>query len=179
MMSLRNTAFSYGSIAKSLHWLIALLVIVMLCVGFFMGDIKSESLQGMVYNTHKLIGLSILVLILLRAAWTLTNPKPVLPPDTQPWQRDVEWTVHFLFYACLIAMPLAGWIGSTAAGYMPHLWGIEIGLPIAKNKLLTNAAFSVHTAIAWTLIGLITVHVGAALYHYLIKKDNILQRMLP
>lgn len=175
---LRNTEQRYGSVSKLLHWVIALLVLCMLIVGYFMGDIKNDALQAQVINLHKLTGLTILALIVIRLIWTLLNPKPVLPLGTPAWQIFAERLVQSLFYVFLLLMPLSGWVMSVAAGYAPKLNGIMLNLPINKNKPLSNTAFDVHATIAIILITLICIHVLAALYHYFVKKDDILNRMI-
>lgn len=176
-MSLRNTLTTYGCVAKFFHWLIFVLVIGMLTFGYFMDDLP-KAYQGMGYNLHKLTGLSILCLMILRALWAMINPKPILSADVPLWQRWLERAVHFLIYAALIAMPLAGWIETSAGGKPPHLGNWQLGLPIAKNENLSDFAYSVHNSLAIVIIVLISIHVLAALYHYFIKKDDILQRML-
>lgn len=178
-MPIYNTRFSYGSVSKFLHWLIAFLVLVMLFVGYFMFDIKDKALFGKVINIHKLTGLSILVLMIIRAGWALMNPKPELPINTPAWQHLAERGLHFLFYAVLIAMPVAGWVMSVAAGHNPKLLSREISLPIAQNKAVAGLFESVHNTLAIVIIVMISIHVLAAMYHYIFKKDNVLQRMLP
>jgi cytochrome b561 len=173
-----NTSISYGCVAKCFHWVIAGLIIFMLFFGYFLGDFSKE-LQPVVYNIHKLTGLSILMLMLLRALWALTNQKPVLPVNTPSWQRSLEVIAQILLYLLVILMPLAGWVGSVAANRPPHLGGINFELPISPSKVLANAAFDVHGTVAIMLIVLISLHVLAAFYHHFIKKDNILIRMLP
>jgi cytochrome b561 len=106
------------------------------------------------------------------------NVKPLLPPDTRPWEYSIERAVHFLIYATVIAMPLAGWIGSTAAGHAPQLGPWALALPIAKNKVIAETAFNIHGLLALTIIALLCLHISAAFFHYFIKKDTILQRML-
>jgi cytochrome b561 len=177
-MSLHNTSTSYGSIAKFFHWLIATLIIGMLCYGFFLDDFPKD-IQPITYNIHKLIGLSILTLITLRLLWAVTNAKPVLPADVGPWQRFAERIFHFLLYMFAFMMPLAGWIGSMAEGRAPHIGDVTLGFAIPKNKALADAAFQIHGNVAIILITLISLHVLAALYHHFIRRDNILVRMLP
>ena len=177
-MSLRNTAASYGSVAKFFHWLISILIIFMLIFGYFLDDVPKDY-QPMSYNIHKLTGLAILALMVLRLIWALVNPKPVLPTETLPWERLTVRMVHFMLYLFVILMPLAGWIGSVADNRPPHLGAINFELPIPQDKALANAAFDVHGTVAIILIVLISLHLLAALYHHFIKRDDILVRMLP
>lgn len=177
-MSLKNTELTYGSVAKFFHWLLFILILLMLVYGYFLDDFP-KSYQPFTYNLHKLIGLTILILMLARALWALCNVKPKLPADTLPWERTAEKTIHFLLYFLIIAMPCAGLIGSVAGGKLPHLGNLKITLPIAQNKTLAELSFSVHNTLALIIICLISVHVLAALYHHFIKKDNVLRRMMP
>lgn len=177
-MHLKNTSTTYGSVAKSLHWLIFLLVLFMLVFGYFMGDFPKEY-KPLVYNIHKLIGLIILFLMILRISWRLFNPKPHSLTNTRNWERYAERLVHFLLYLGLIIMPFSGWIGSVAAGKAPHLGQINFDLPVAANKELSGFAFDIHDNLAIILIILISMHVLAALYHHFFKKDDVLRRMMP
>lgn len=177
-MGVRNTSVSYGSVAKFFHWLIFFLLVGMIIFGYFLEDIPKDY-KPVAYNIHKLTGLTILILMLLRGLWALSNPKPLPPFDVPVWQRWAERLVHFLLYAAIIAMPLAGWIGSIASGKPPHLGSFNVSLPIAQDKSLASAAFEVHNTTAIIIIILVSIHILAALYHYFIKKDEILGRMWP
>lgn len=174
---IRNTTSSYGSVAKFFHWLIFVLLVGMLIYGFLLDDFSKE-VKPLTYNIHKLIGLTILVLMVLRLGWRLINPKPTLIRDMPEWQRRVERLVHQLMYLFIIAMPIAGWVGSSAAGHPPHLGEYSLGLPIEKSETVDNVAFWFHNNIAWVIIGLITVHVLAAIYHQWIKGEKIINEMM-
>jgi len=178
-MRLRNTATSYGSISKLFHWLIFLLVLGMIPLGYFMGDISDKAYKAQVVNLHKLIGVLILVLMLMRVCWAMSNVKPLLPFQTPTWQRIAERCMHVFLYLGLIIMPLSGLIGSVAAGWPPKLGGVSIVLPISKSKAMAEFAFEyVHEPLAIILISLISIHVLAALYHHFVKRDDVLRRMI-
>lgn len=174
----RNTSQGYGAISKLFHWVIFVLLFCMIVFGYFLEDVP-EDYQGLAYNVHKLTGLTILVLMILRLFWTITNPKPELPVATTLWQRVAERLVHWSLYVAVIGMPLAGWIGSVAAEHPPHLGSWIIGLPIAPSKSLADNAFDVHGYLAIAIIVLVGIHVAAALYHHFVRKDDVLRRMLP
>ncbi|MDX1902182.1 MAG: cytochrome b [Gammaproteobacteria bacterium] len=178
-MTMRNTKNTFGSVSKFLHWVIALLVIVMVSAGWFMDDISNDALKLTIYNLHKLTGITILFLMLVRLAWALTNPKPVSPKGTSVVQHFVEWGGHFFLYALIIAQPITGWVGSVAAGHVPHLGQWQLNLPIMKSEALTTLCFKSHTIIAILIIVTVSLHVLAALYHHYIRKDNVLTRMMP
>lgn len=175
---LKNTVTTYGSVAKFFHWLIFLLVLFMLIYGYCLDDFSKEN-QALAYNIHKLIGLTLLCLVLLRILWALCNPKPILPLETPQWMAYGARILHLLIYATMIAMPLVGWIGSSAAGRAPHLGNITIRFPIEESKELAKQAMTLHGQIALLLIALISLHVLAALYHHFIRKDNVLKTMMP
>lgn len=177
-MPLKNTMTAYGSVAKFFHWLIFLLLFFMIIFGYFLDDIPKDY-QPFAYNIHKLTGLLILTLMVLRALWAMFNVKPILPMKTRTWERWAERMVHMLLYAVIIAMPLAGWIGSSAAGRPPHLGNYKLLLPVPQSKPLVESSFSVHNTLAIIIIVLFCVHVAAALFHHFIRKDDVLRRMLP
>ena len=174
----KNTANTYGSVAKFFHWTIALLVICMLIFGYFLGDINKEY-QPVAYNVHKLTGLTILTLMILRLLWRFTNPTPALPFNMPTRQVIAARTSHFLLYATALSMPIAGWVGSSAAGRPPHIGDVNLLLPVEKSEALVDTALNLHGTLAIIIIVLLSIHVLAALYHHLIKCDNILRRMLP
>lgn len=177
-MALLNTHESYGSVTKFLHWTIFVLLAGMITFGFFLGDIP-EQYQATVYNLHKLTGLTILSLMCFRLIWNLFNIKPDLPANTPGWERYAERLVHWLIYLIVIAMPIAGWIGAVAGGRPPKIGDFAITLPIEKSKPVMEQAFILHNTIALLIITIVTIHIGAALYHHFIKKDFVLKRMMP
>jgi len=177
-MALRNSQVAYGSVAKFFHWLIFLLVLFMIIYGYSLQYVPKDY-QAFAYNIHKLTGVTILTLMILRLLWALSNPKPLLPLDVPHWERLLERFVHALLYLVLIVMPLAGWIGSVAGGRPPHIGDINLWLPIEQNKALAEAAFNVHNTTAIIIIVLVSLHILAALYHHFIKRDDILRRMMP
>ena len=177
-MSLKNTVTTYGSVTKFLHWLIFFLLLFMVTLGYFLDSISKES-QPLAYNIHKLTGLTILVLMILRAIWAYTNPKPRLPFGTLPWQRTAEHVVQILLYLVVLAMPIVGWIGSVASGRPPLVGDVSLTLPIALSKVLAKTMFEIHSLLAIVLIVLVSIHVLAVLYHCFIKRDNVLRRMMP
>jgi cytochrome b561 len=179
-MSLMNTQTEYGSISKFFHWFIFSLVVLMICIGFGAdyGLFTSKEVKHEIVNIHKLMGIFISLLIMVILFWKLINPKPKL---SNHWlTRFAASFMHFFLYLTLIAMTLSGWIMSTAAGKFPDFFGILFPFPgIPSDQPLADLAFEAHEYLAWILIVLILLHVSAALKHYYIDKDNVLQRMLP
>ncbi len=179
-MPLLNTQTSWGSVAKALHWLIALLVIFMLLLGLTMGNFP-KPFKYTLYAIHKSTGLTILLLMLIRLAWRLINVTPTLPQHLPHWQQIAARISHALLYITLIAMPLSGWVMSTAAGKPTTFWWLfTINAPfVPASKALAGSARQLHGILAWTIVTLLTIHIIAALKHHFYHKDTILKRMLP
>lgn len=171
---LKNTATSYGSITKFLHWTIALLIIGMLIFGYFLDDFSNRG----VYNIHKLIGLSILLLVAFRIVWTLYTGRPKLG-NLPRWERISAYITEGLLYICMVCMPLFGWIGSSYFGFGPHLFNIPLGLPVIPNHAYGQFFMDLHKDVAIILIVLISFHAAGAFKHLIINRDRIMQRMLP
>lgn len=179
-MSLKNTSSSYGTVAKTFHWLIVIAVYTMIAVGFIMGNVSDDALAGKLYDYHNAFGLTILAIVLLRFSWRQLNNRPTLPESVPTWQRIASSAVHYGLYLVLICMLLSGWLMSSAAGYNPSFFGLfQVPALLNENKALAKTFAEIHEILAFTLIALIVVHVGAALKHYFIDKDKVLQRMLP
>lgn len=172
-------ALQYCAGSKVLHWLIALIVISMLSLSFFLSDLAKDY-QPSAYLIHKSFGLTVLGLMILRVIWIFKGGKPRLPDTVPMWQQYLARFVQNLLYFFLFAMPLTGWVMSVAAGRVPNYFGLfPVPLPIQPDKGLAETMSIMHTAIAWTLIFLIVLHIAGALKHYIINKDQVLQTMLP
>ena len=175
---LKNTYTNYGSVSKFFHWLIFLLLLGMVTFGYCLGWVP-DTYAGFAYNIHKCTGVLILALVIIRLGWKWVNVSPALPPTTPRWQVMLDKAVQALLYIFIIAMPLVGWIGASAGGKPPHIGGLPIAFPIAQSKLIAKNMFELHNYFAIIIIILFCIHVLASLYHYYVKKDQILQRMMP
>lgn len=175
-----STVSRYSSGSKWLHWIVALIVIPMVCFSFFLDDLP-ETVRGTGINLHKSFGLLVLFLMFLRLFWILKKGKPSLPASVPIWQRFAARMVQFFLYVALFVMPLAGWIMSTAANKVPSFFGLfTLPLPgVPANKALAKNMFEVHEIFAWIIIGLLVLHIAGALKHYMIDKDKVAQRMFP
>lgn len=168
----------WSPVLKGLHWGIALLVIIMLGGGFFLGDLP-ESMQGTAYMMHKSTGLTILLLMLLRLISVWHIGRPGLPESSPRWEKVFSRVVQYGFYVFLILMPLSGWIMSMAAGRTPVVFGLfALPLPgVPLDEKLAHTFKEVHESIAITLLVLLFFHVAGALKHHFINRDNVLRRM--
>lgn len=179
-MQLNNTPVSYGAVTKSFHWIIALAVVGMLFAGFFMGGIEDLTLKIKVYGWHKATGVTILTLAVLRILWHIYSKKPPYVASLKPWERMAARFLHFCLYGAMIAMPLSGWMMSSAAGRPVSFFGL-FTLPdlVEKNEDIAGLMNGAHFCLAWLLIAAIVVHLSAALKHHFIDRDATLKRMLP
>lgn len=169
----------YTSVAIALHWLVALLVITLIAVGLTMDRLPLSPLKFEIFQLHKSIGLTVLLLVVARLAWRLTHRPPVLPAGTKGWEKGLAHATHWSLYLLLLAMPLFGWIFSDAAGYHPSLFGLPVPVLSSQNPETANTFKQLHEFGGYTILTLLVLHVGAALKHHFLKKDDVLQRMLP
>ena len=177
---LQNTSTTYGSVGKFLHWLVALMVITMLIVGFTMGSVQ-EPLQSQMYGFHEEFGLTLLGILLFRIYWRAVNAQPKLPHSLRAWEKILAQLTHYLLYIAIVVMICSGWAKSTSSGYTPNFYGLfELPMPfVAVSKEVSHLAKQIHLTTVWVLITLVSLHILAALSHHYIYKDNVLRRMLP
>jgi cytochrome b561 len=179
-MTLRNTTRRWGAIAQLLHWLIVLFIVAQFTLATLFEQLPAGAKKLTLLSRHKSIGITILMLALLRLAWRWSNPTPTLPDTLKPYERTLARLTHALLYVLLFAVPLSGWLMSSARGF-PVSWFGFLQLPdlVPKNKVLYEALVTTHGIFAWTLGIVATVHLGAALKHHFVLKDDVLRRMLP
>ena len=170
----------YPATSKLLHWLVAACVLTTAPVAIAMGRVSPGPTQDTLFNLHKSLGVLILTLMILRLINRLVVGAPIADPDIEPWQKTVSSVVHTSLYALLLAMPIVGYIANSAFGATTPFFGL-FNLPpiVAKNDALSTQLFTIHRWAGWLVILLVLMHVGAALYHYFIRRDNVLPRMLP
>jgi cytochrome b561 len=168
---------SFDAVAKTLHWAIAILVLLMLYYGFQAGGLTREE-RGAYFQSHAGIGLVILALMLTRLVWRIGHPAPPLPGDMPRWQQIAAKASHHGFYLLVILQPLFGLLLATTSKGNLKPFGL-FGLQIAPNETLHKIGETLHGLNAWLLVALIAGHVAAALYHHFVLRDNVLKRMLP
>jgi cytochrome b561 len=171
----------YDQIAMTLHWLIAIGVIAQIILGLWMIEIPKSPPGARAYwfNLHKSIGMTLGVLIVMRLSWRLTHQPPPLPSTVPRWQVRAARVSHWLLYACMITMPLAGYLGSTFSGYPIKYFGLPVPGWGWKDEALKEFFSTVHFVAAVAFISLIKLHVLAALKHLWFDRDGVFHRMLP
>jgi len=179
-MVMRNTTQRWGAVAQFLHWLIVVLIIVQFTLALLAGNLPSGMRKLTLLARHKSFGITILGLAIIRLSWRGLNPKPPLPPTLKPYERGLARLTHALLYLLLFAMPLTGWLMSSARGF-PVSWFGFFQLPdlVPKNQALYHALVATHGTLAVILVAVVTLHVAAALKHHFVLKDDTLRRMLP
>ncbi len=170
----------YTRTAIALHWLIALLLLVLFCVGLYMHDLPLSPQKLKIYSWHKWAGVTIFLLVLLRLGWRLSHRPPALPEAMPGWQKIAAHGLHHLLYLLMLAIPLSGWLMSSAKGFQTVWFGV-LPLPdlLGKDKELGDALQVLHMSLNFGFAALVVAHAGAAIKHHLIDKDDILTRMLP
>lgn len=145
-----------------------------------MVDLKLSPEKLQLYSYHKWIGITVLLIAILRLAWRSTHPAPPLPAATPAWQRSAAESVHTVLYILIVIIPISGWLFSSASGFSVKYLGV-VPLPdlVSKDKLVAAQLKVIHETLAWGLATLAALHAVAALKHHFIDRDDVLARMLP
>jgi cytochrome b561 len=178
MISLQSG--SYTSTAKWLHWLIVVLLIVQFAVAWSMPHIGRDTRPDTLINLHFSVGVLILTLAIVRLGWRLTHPEPPPIAGVPPWQIGSARIVHWLLYLLLFVVPVLGWFSASWRGFPVIMFGLELPKLIAPRAPEWQWTGDVHGLLAnYAMLALVGLHVSAALYHWLVRRDRVLQRMLP
>lgn len=170
----------YTRTAIALHWLMALLLTGTFAVGLYMHELPLSPMKLQIYSWHKWAGVSAALLLAVRFAWRLGHTPPALVAGMPRWQEIAAHGIHHLLYLLMLAVPLSGWLMSSAKGFQTVYFGV-LPLPdlIGKDPELGDLLKTVHMALNFTLAGVVIAHAGAALKHHFIERDDTLARMLP
>jgi cytochrome b561 len=169
----------YTYTAMTFHWLMALMIFAGLAMGLYMVDLRISPDKLKLYAWHKWIGVTIFILAAFRLWWRLIYTPPV-EPDMPAWQRIAAKAAHWIFYALFFAIPISGWLFSSAKGFQTVYLGL-IPLPdlIQKNDEWAPIIKQIHLVTSYSLGGLVVVHIAAAIKHQFIDKDGLISRMMP
>ena len=176
----QTIAKRYTGLAIGLHWLAAVLIVLAFALGWTLADMEFSPQKLRWISWHKWLGITVLGLTALRLAWRLTHPVPPLPATVPVWQQWAAHAVHILLYGLMFAIPLSGWLFSSAKGIPVVYLGI-LPLPdlIGADEQLADRLRALHALLNYTLLAVVVAHVGAALKHHFIERDDVLARMLP
>lgn len=174
---------AYSTTQKALHWIIALMVAILLPVGFYMKDrglaTNFDALTDQLYTTHKTFGALVLLLVILRIIVRVRRGTPAPEPTLNRLQIIAAEAVHGLIYILLLLVPVLGWLGVSAYGARGILGGFSLPEILGKDTLLAETILKYHGVAAFGLLLLIGAHLGAAVLHHVILKDGVVRRMLP
>jgi cytochrome b561 len=170
----------YHPVAMALHWITALAVLGMLGLGLWMTGLPLGLTKLYAYNWHKWIGVIVLVLTVSRLLWRWRHPPPPLPAAVARWQAVLAPLAHWALLLLLLAMPMSGWLMSSAAG-VSVFWFGYIPLPdlVPRDPALFEALRTTHHALSRLLIAVLALHIAAVVHHDLLRRDGVFRRMWP
>jgi cytochrome b561 len=172
---------SYDPVAKSLHWVVLVLLIAQFTFGWTMPHIGRTVPSSVLIDWHVWLGVTILLAAIIRLIWRLTHREPEPEAGIPPWQTTTARITHWLLYGLLFALPIFGWMNASWRGMSVTFFG-AFGLPKLLETRLPGWGWTgdMHAIIAdYVLLPLVGLHVAAVLYHYLVRRNAVLQRMLP
>jgi cytochrome b561 len=170
----------YGAVAQAFHWLIAALIVTQFVLAIMADDLPLGAHKLALLARHKSFGMTVLMLAILRLLWRLKNPPPALPGHMTLLERKLARATHIAFYVLLFAMPMTGWMMSSAKNYSVSWFGLFTWPNlIGKNEAAFNLLRSTHDTLAAILFTIAVLHILAALKHHFWNKDDVLLRMLP
>lgn len=174
------TAERYNNTAIALHWLIAMLIFIAFPLGLYMSDLTLSPTKLQLFSYHKWIGVTVFVLAIVRVIWRVTHTPPALPDSITRLQQIGSHIVHGFIYVMILAVPVSGWLMSSAKGFKTVWFGV-LPLPdlVGKDKALGHLLELVHQSLNYFLLLLVVLHVAALIKHQFFDRDEVLSRMLP
>lgn len=170
----------YTAVAILLHWLIAAAIFANFALGLYMHELPISPTKLRLYSYHKWAGVTIFLLVVVRLLWRFTHRPPELPPRMAGWERALATLAHVGLYALTLAVPLTGWLFSSAKGFQTVWFGV-LPIPdlIAKNLELADVLKEMHESLNFLMLAVVVLHVLAALKHHVHDRDDVLVRMAP
>jgi cytochrome b561 len=179
MLGYGGEAPGYTATARALHWTTAALVIVMIPIGIVMANFSLGPAGDVLYDIHRSIGAVLIPLVLVRLGYRLTNPPPPLPDDIPAIQRLAANLTHWALYMLLVVQGFIGWIATSAyRAPIKVFWLFELPPIWPVDQPYSEKMFGVHRLLGIVLALLICMHIGAALFHHFVRKDDVLMRMV-
>jgi len=178
-MGFKNTTNSYGSMAIALHWIMAVIIITLIIVGFYMTSLPDGDDKWKIYALHKATGLIVMALALFRWYWTLSSQSPQAVPGLSKAEIGISHASKWLLMILIVVMPFSGILMSLAGGHDIHFFGIfTIDAFVEKNETIGDAFHEIHEIAGWVIAIIVGLHILAALKHHLLLKNDTLNRML-
>lgn len=181
---MENSSTRYDRVQIILHWLIALIIFFMIGLGLYMIGLPKqselplgeESVRAFYFLLHKSMGLTLAMLIILRVIWRLTHKAPSLPETVSKWQQRVAALVHSAIYVLMVIIPISGYLQSMYSKYDTKFWGVVLPRMAEADKVAREQFTELHEILVFTLIGLIVIHLAAAIKHR-IDGSGVSERM--
>ena len=179
-MLITNTQLRFGLFSKLLHWAIALLILGLIWLGWYMVDLTYyDKWYNASLHYHKSLGILALALALFKLGWHIYTPAPGPLADLQPWEKTGARLMHYLLWGMMLLIPVSGYLISTSAGKPIQLFNwFAIPAIVDVDEELRELAIDVHFYLAYATLFLAAGHAGAALKHHFINRDDTLKRML-
>ena len=173
-----NTNRSWNATARGLHWLMAVLILIQGLVGWIAQEMDRSPARVDAMTLHKSLGLTLLLLLLLRFTWRLTHSVPPLPDGTSPWEVRLSRLAHYSLYLLMGAIMVSGWVAASAY-LVPWKWWWTIPLPriTSPDRATYELAGEAHETLIYVFLATLAVHVAAALWHHFVKRDGVLLSM--
>jgi len=174
-----SASSAYSAALRVLHWLTALCMFVVIPLAWYMTSLdRHDPMRGSWFNLHKSIGLTVLLLALIRVVTRLAGSAPPLPQAIPAFEQTLAHIGHGLLYVILFAMPISGYINSYGGGHPVNwFWLFQIPAVVSQDKALGHLGGRLHEWLAWATYALIAGHVLAVLYHQLVQRIDVLGRM--
>jgi cytochrome b561 len=173
-MQWHNTDKAYGTVAQALHWLI----VIGLIASYFLAEAAEDDEATALMDVHRSVGITILVLAVLRVAWRLSDRRPLWPPNMAGYERLIARATHWTFYVLLFALPITGWMLSSAEGDPVRFFG-WFELPPLGSLAGEETLEELHETLFNVLLALGVLHIVGALKHHLWNRDDVLRSMVP
>jgi cytochrome b561 len=172
-----ETPWKYRPPAVVLHWLVALLIVTLFGLGWYMMEIEKQPGSDWYFNLHRSLGLTVGGLIVLRILWRALHRPAELPAAMPMWEKKLSLAAHWLLYACMIVMPLTGYLGASYNRSGAAFFGYKLPFWSGPERNLSKLFFTIHEALVWVFVAVIVLHALAGLKHLLVNKDKVFQRM--
>jgi cytochrome b561 len=169
---------AYSLTARTLHWITAALVLILLPLGLVIANKWGGPWQDWLYNLHRSIGSVVIPVILIRLAYRVTHRPLALAEEVPAWQRHAAHATHWTLYTLLVIQPLLGWAASNAYPAPVIVFGLfDLPTIIGANRALSDQLVVAHRWVALAIASLVAAHIAAALYHHYVRRDGVLLRM--
>jgi cytochrome b561 len=173
----RQGGWRYAPLAVALHWLLAAMIVGQATLGWFMISIEDDPGADRWFNLHKSVGITVFLLVLVRALWRLGHRPAELPASVPRWEAAASSVVQWLLYAGMLLLPITGFLGASYSRSGVTFYGMRLPAWRTPERDTAGALFEVHETLVWIMVGLVALHALAGLKHAFVDRDGVFQRM--